>query len=89
MAANGNGYLERSSGLLVPVDAGRTREVWTKADWKLLNKAGAFLASRGMAFHLVCLSSECKGVNLEQARDTAGRTSLRCKCKDRVFEKAF
>lgn len=78
-----------SSGLIVPEDISRAREVWThdegrKLDWitKLANK-------RELKLFLGCTHPECQKAPIERIRLANGDWVLRCAHKDRVFVKAF
>lgn len=84
-----NGYHENGSGLLVPTEAVRVREVWTDDEFRLLNRVGKLLRARGMTFSLSCLSAECQHDQMSIQPRPGGGSILRCKCKDRIFERAF
>lgn len=82
-----HGFREHASGLLVPEDISRQREVWTKDERKLLDRATELLRSRAIALQLRCLHPDCQGPDgkMQFSRDNAGDAILRCGHKDRVF----
>lgn len=77
------------SGLLVPAAISRDREVWTKDESRLLDRAIALLGSRGLKLQLACNDPACASPTLERMRTTDGSFTLRCGHKDRVFTRAF
>lgn len=76
------------SGLYVPEAQSRLREVWTKAEWKALNRATKLLQSRQIGQFLRCEHPDCKDAPLKKIR-TADGYLLRCPHQDRVFQQAF
>lgn len=78
-------YRRHASGLLVPADISREREVWTRAEWKAIEKATKLLESRGVHVYLGCPENTCKANPLERIRRTDGGITLRCNHKDREF----
>lgn len=75
-----------ASGLLVPEDTPREREVWTKDEQRLIDRATAFLAFKGLEFLIACADDRCKGQKLERVPAAEG-SILRCLHKDRVLQR--
>jgi hypothetical protein len=77
-------FREHASGLIVPADISREREIWTKAEWKALDKVTAFLASKRIAVFLGCEHDDCKADRrLERVRRPDGGVTLQCGHKER------
>ena len=77
-----------TSGLIVPTPVSREGQVWTRAEWKLLNRCTALLKAKGMRQFMKCEHPSCATAPLEQIREGDGFI-LRCAHADRVFMKAF
>ena len=90
-AAPPSGYRRASaaSGLLVPEDTPREREVWTKDEWKTLNRAIKLLALRGIRFQFACEDERCRREKLELLSQPDGSFLLRCAHKDRILSRAL
>jgi len=69
----------------------RTRDVWTKADRKLLDRVARMLGEHGVSFALKCANQTCPDRQLKTASDSSapGGVVLRCGCTDRHFQVAF
>lgn len=79
-----------SSGLLLPVEHSRDREVWTYDDWKRVDRAVAFLKSKGVQIYLRCEhTAACKKEPMDLQRQRDGGITLRCAHKDRVVSKSI
>ena len=72
------------SGLLVPEELKRQREVWTREDWMILERATKLLMSRGLDLLLRCPEPGCIETPIERMRNLDGGITLRCPHKDRV-----
>lgn len=83
------GYREHVSGLLVPEDVSRARQVWTADEWRLLDRAMTLLGGHMVAVRLACGSSGCSDRTLTRVPTPDGGYVLRCACTDRVFQRAF
>ena len=84
------GYREHASGLLVPAELSRVREVWTKDEWRLINRAFKLLESRKVAIFLGCSeTAACKAAPIESIRQGGSTYLLRCAHKDRVLQRDF
>jgi hypothetical protein len=79
------GFREHASGLLVPSDISRVREVWTRDEWKLLERAAKLLTARGVELFLGCPEPGCKSAPIQRVRRADGGMTLRCAHKDREF----
>lgn len=78
-----------SSGLIVPDDVSRERQVWTRDEWRLLERTTAMLHGHGVTLLLQCQREECQEVPLEPMRLRDGSFRLRCAHMDREMVKAF
>lgn len=77
------------SGLIVPEEQSRLREVWTRDDWKLLNRAATLFSMKGLSLLLKCNHPGCKDQPVEKIHQPDGGFILRCAHCDRVFQKNF
>lgn len=76
------------SGLYVPPDLSRVREVWTAADWRLLRRVARFFKANDVGMILRCMHDTCDDKPLQKLLEP-GRILLRCNCTDRVLSKDF
>lgn len=76
-------------GLLVPVEMPRDRQVWTKDEWRLLDRATKLLNARGIALQFQCMTPGCDAEPIERLRQPDGTIVLRCAHADRAFMRAF
>lgn len=89
-AAPDGAFRKTESGLIVPAEISREREVWTWPEWRALEKATQLLQSRGVTVYLRCdHSRECMAHPIERVRNLDGGITLRCAHKDRVFIKGL
>lgn len=85
-----SGFVQDRTGLIVPEDsATRERQVWTRAEWKLLERVTVLLGAHKLDLAMQCRNEGCKGKPLEPMRLADGGFRLRCSCTDRVMTKAF
>lgn len=77
-------FRRNASGLLVPAEISREREVWTRDEFKLLDRVARFLAGKGVDMFFGCPVDGCKGAPIERIRNADGGLTLRCAHKDRV-----
>jgi hypothetical protein len=77
------------SGLLLPPELSRERQVWTKDEWRLLERLTKLLKARGVNIQLQCDHETCKGQPIEGSRLSDGSFQLRCEHADRVMVKHF
>lgn len=75
-----------SSGLLVPEDVSRAREVWTNDEWRAVKRALAILGSHHVAVFFRCPLPTCREQSLETI-NVNGEMVLRCNHKDRVIRR--
>lgn len=81
-------FRQTESGLIVPAELSRDREVWTWDEWKVLERATKLLESRGLRLFLRCdHSRECMAHPIERIRNADGGLTMRCHHLDRVFRK--
>lgn len=81
------GYRQSPGGLLVPSSLEREREVWTRDEWKVLDRAAALLAARGVSMVLRC--NVCRvGGALAASQGPSGERLLTCAHKQRVLSRA-
>lgn len=78
------GYRQTASGLIVPAESTRERQVWTKDEWKLLDRATRMLGGHGLSLLLECQHADCKGQRIERMRRPDGTPMLQCPHADRV-----
>lgn len=81
-------FQEHVSGLLVPKAHVRIRQVFTKEEWRLLDKVSRLFKSRGVALLMECEQPACSK-EIQQVQIPGAGLMLRCQCTDRVLQKAF
>jgi hypothetical protein len=69
------------------VESTRGREVWTKADKKMLDRVSRLIASHGDRMALTCGHATCadRQIRIHVDPTSASGAVLRCGCTDRVF----
>lgn len=77
------------SGLFLPTPLSRERQVWTRDEWKLLERCTKLLNSHGIQLQMQCARKTCQTKPLEASRLPSGEFQLRCAHADRVMTKAF
>lgn len=82
-------FQEHASGLLVPREHAKAREVWTKAEWKTLERATKLLESRNIQVFLRCNQPACQKDPMARVRRRDGGISLECHHKAREFQGSF
>ena len=65
------------------------RQVWTRAELKLLDRVVKLLNSRNMQVMFACQSKGCEDVKITRVDQMGGDYLLRCNCTDRVFQRSF
>ena len=80
----------KATGLIVPVETDREREVWTRDEWKLVDRVTKLLAARGIKFQFGCTDPRCQGERMEFLPQIRGRAEpiLRCNHRDRVWSRS-
>lgn len=77
------------SGLILPEPLSRGRQVWTRDEWRLLDRCTSMLDRHGVTLLMRCRETSCAGAPLEPQRLSDGSFRLRCAHLDRVMVKAF
>lgn len=77
------------SGLLVPEEQVRNRQVWTRDEWKQMNRASGILNGHGVAVLMRCSRPDCPDSMLRPERLADGSSVLRCGCTDRVLSRSL
>lgn len=81
------GVRQHASGLYVPEELSRPREVWTHDEQRLLNRVSKLLASRGIRMLLACVHPDCRQAGpIEKVTRLDGGLTLRCAHLDREFQ---
>ena len=76
------------SGLVLPARLSRERQVWTRDEWKLLERCTKMLSGpggKGLRLQLACTHEACQGKPLEPKRLADGSFRLRCEHADRII----
>lgn len=71
-----SGFRPTASGLIVPDEVSRVREVLTRDDWKVIDRAMKVLKSRGIAATMRCLTEGC--TNVAVGHNDAGERVISC-----------
>ena len=80
------GFATHQSGLLVPAAQARQREVWTNADWKVIDRAMKLLSRHRIAVFFGCEEGQaCRAERMSWLQNLDGSVTLRCAHKDRVI----
>lgn len=77
------------SGLILPDELSRERQVWTKGEWRLLSRATEMLSAHGIDLLLQCKNERCRKQPLAPSWLPDGSFQLRCEHADRIMTKAF
>lgn len=83
------GFRTHASGLIVPEEHSRQREVFTRDEVRLIERAVKLLASRSVAVFFGCEEDTCRKSPIERIRHSDGGLILRCNHKDRVLMRSF
>lgn len=76
-----------ASGLILPDEHSRAREVLTYEEWRAIDKATKILSDRGVQVLMRCARPECQDKPIERLRRIDGGITLRCSHADREFTK--
>lgn len=79
------GFRESATGLIVPEAHSRKRELWTRDEWKTIDRATKLLEARGVSVFFGC--PHCPGAPMERIRRNDGGLTLQCDCTAREFTK--
>lgn len=77
------------SGLIVPEEISRERQLMTWQEWRDLERVTKRLEARGMTLQLKCNDPRCQREPIKRVRTPEGGISFQCAHADRVFTKAF
>ena len=77
------------SGLYLPPEISRSRTVWTRDEWRLLERCATMLARHGVKMQMQCKNPPCHAAPLEASRLRDGSFQLQCACTTHVMVKAF
>ncbi len=61
-------FREHASGLIVPTELSREREVWTHDEWRTLERATKLLQARGLELFIGCTDERCKKEPVKRIR---------------------
>ena len=84
-----HGFRPAASGLLVPEALSRARQVWTRDESRLIDRATALLQSRGLQLQIRCAKPSCPSAKLERLQRPGGEYALECGCTTRVFQRVI
>lgn len=82
-------FREHASGLVVPTELSRERQVWTKSEAALLNRVTKLIGERGMIMMFRCTHERCQQTAITRQRGNGGEMILQCEHLDRIFTRAF
>lgn len=81
-------FRQHASGLYVPEEHSRQRIVWTREDYKLIDRAVKFLEREGITVYFQCrATTECANTAMERIRAQDGGILLRCAHAERVVNR--
>lgn len=89
MMPNLGEFAQHSSGLFVPDELKREREVWTRDETKAVIKVLTLLESRGLVVFLGCPDERCRAAPIDRYRNMDGSITMRCAHKDRVLSRTI
>lgn len=80
-----DGFRPHASGLFVPEEHSREREVWTRSEWRTIERATKLLTARGLEVFMRCShTKDCQQAPIERIRRADGGIALQCAHKTRV-----
>lgn len=89
-------FREHESGLLVPTEVSRRREVWARNEWATVERAVKLMKQKrgeavyGVSTFYKCDNPACDGKPLALHRNPINNErTLRCGCTDRLMSRAF
>lgn len=81
-----DGFRPHASGLYVPEEVSREREVWTRDEWKTIERATKLLTGRSVEIFMRCSHTRaCAAAPMERLRRPDGGIEIRCAHKTRVI----
>lgn len=81
-----DGFRSVTSGLFLPAAQNRDRQIWTREEWKLLDRVATLCAARGLRLHLECAHEACQRTPLKKVQTVEG-LALQCAHLTRVFRR--
>jgi hypothetical protein len=82
-------FREHASGLIVPAEISRARDVFTDAESRTINRAVTLLNRHGIEVYFGCPLDSCKKAPMEPRRLANGDFALDCEHASHVFTRAF
>lgn len=82
------GFSPHTSGLFVPDEVARRREVWPRDEWKQVDRAARVLNGHQIAVLMKCGIPGCPEPALEAQQRHDGALALRCGCTERLLTRA-
>lgn len=82
-----SGFRPTASGLIVPDEVSRVREVLTRDDWKVIDRAMTILHRHGLSTLMRCQRPGCADVVVSTTPD--GGRRIRCDHRDLILTNAF
>ena len=83
------GFREHASGLIVPEEMARARQVMPWQEWRDLEKVTKALAARGIVLQLKCTDPRCQKAPIQRHRTLEGGISFRCEHQDLTYTRTF
>jgi hypothetical protein len=88
LSAVPSGFRETNTGLIVPEEHSREREVWTRDEIKRFRRAQEEAARKGLSLPFLCTHERCRnnpnGFTVLKRVNVPGGFELRCEHKIRV-----
>ncbi len=82
-------FRTHASGLIVPEEVSRKREVWTPEETRLLDRTVQMLKRKKMQWAVGCETCQGDAKLMTYTRSIDGNRVARCGCTDRILTKAF
>ncbi len=79
---------QTASGLYVPEAQSRVRQVWTKDEARLLERATKLCEGHGVRVYLGCTTPGCQASPIARVRLADGGISLQCDHADRLLPRS-
>jgi hypothetical protein len=82
-------FRAHASGLIVPEDISRARDVFTDSESRTINRAVTLLNQHGIEVYFGCPLESCKKRPMEPRRLANGDFVLECEHASHIFTRAF
>ncbi len=82
------GFAPHPSGLIVPAAVAKRREVWTRDEWKTIDRAAGHLAAHRVTLGMRCVAEDCPAPRMAPELAPSGDLMLICGCTERVLTRA-